>query len=77
MRNYLRGVNGFKILSLLTGLLYLYLAVDLFFFPGSALQGFGIQENEGVYFIARRVAMLMLGFTVLLFLARDARPSFS
>lgn len=68
-------LKKFKIMSMLTSALYFYLFIVLLLFPDSLCKDFGIIGNETVYFLARRASMLMLGFSVLLFLCRNTPPS--
>ena len=71
----LRNLNKFQVTSVLTSALYFYLFVSLLLFPESLCKDFGIIGNESVYFVARRASMLMLGFSVLLFLLRNMPSS--
>jgi len=75
MLKNLTNLNKFKVASVLTSALYFYLFISLLLFPESLCKDFGITGNESVYFLARRASMLMLGFSVLLFLARNVSPS--
>lgn len=59
----------FKWLSLLTGLLYLWLFYQLLVTPDQILPSFGVEADVHTTFLARRISVLMLGFSVLLFLA--------
>jgi len=61
--------NPFKWLSLPTGLLYLWLFYQLLFTPAQMLQSFGIGADPHTIFLAQRVSVLMLGFSVLLLLS--------
>jgi hypothetical protein len=61
--------QGFKGLSLLTGLLYLWLFYQLLFTPAQMLQSFGVGADVHTVFLAQRISVLMLGFSVLAFLA--------
>jgi len=70
-----RSFNSFRIISLLTAALYVFLFVSLFFFPDSIMEGAGIQGGEMAYFMARRTSMLMLSFAVLLILVSGAERS--
>lgn len=74
LRNLI-NLNKFKIMSLLTSALYFYLFILLLLFPESICMDFGIVGDESLYFLARRTSMLMLGFSVLLFLLRNMPPS--
>lgn len=60
----------YQIVSILTAGLYFYLFASLLFSPGPFLTDFGIEATVPAEFLARRVAMLMLGFAVLAFLGR-------
>jgi hypothetical protein len=67
--------NLFRWLSLLTGLLYLSLFYQLLFTPEQILQSFGIGAEPHIIFLARRISVLMLGFSVLVLLACNLRSS--
>jgi hypothetical protein len=67
--------NTYQIMSYLTAALYFYLFVMLLFFPGSFLNELGIQSTESADFLARRAAMLMLGFAILVFFGRKVSDS--
>ena len=67
--------NLFRWLSLLTGLLYLSLFYQLLFTPEQILQSFGVGAEPHVVYLARRISVLMLGFSVLVFLACNLRSS--
>ena len=67
--------NLFRWLSLLTGLLYLSLFYQLLFTPEQILQSFGIGAEPYIIFLARRISVLMLGFSVLVLLACNLRSS--
>jgi len=75
MLQRLREINWFKPLSMAAGLLYFYLFVELFFMPDAMCRDFGLPAIESVYFIERRISMLMLGFAAFLFFSRNAGPS--
>ena len=62
--------NTYQIVSWLTAALYSYLFVMLLFSPGSFLKEIGIETTASADFLARRAAMLMLGFAVLAFFGR-------
>ncbi len=68
-------MNKFKILSIFTSGLCLYLFCLLFFFPQSLFNDFGIEGSEIAYFLSRRTSALMLGISVLTFLARNITHS--
>jgi len=67
--------NLFRWLSLLTGLLYLSLFYQLLFTPEQILQSFGIGAEPHIIYLARRISVLMLGFSVLVLLACNLRSS--
>lgn len=75
MQNVERKYNVYSVICWATSLLYFYLFVQLLAFPDAMLRGFGIEGSPGVHLLARRVAMLMLGFAVLVFLARKLPAS--
>ena len=68
-------LNIFKWLSLLAGLLYLWLFYQLLFIPAQMLRSFGVGDDPHVVFLAQRISVLMLGFAVLLLLSLRLRPS--
>lgn len=61
-------ISWFKWLSLLTALLYAWLFYQLLFTPAQMLQSFGVGADEHTRNLAQRISVLMLGFSVLLFL---------
>jgi hypothetical protein len=74
-KNKTMNKNLFRWLSLLTGLLYLSLFYQLLFTPEQILQSFGVGAEPHVVYLARRISVLMLGFSVLVFLACNLRSS--
>ncbi len=68
-------MNVYKIVSLFTSALFLYLFFVALFDPASFFMDVGVEAGEAAYFIARRASMFMLGITVLLFSARNLQPS--
>ena len=68
-------MKAFKILSILTSLLYFYLFYTLLFNPQGLCADFGLEGNEVVYFLAKRASMLMLGFGVLLLLGINLKEA--
>jgi peptidoglycan/LPS O-acetylase OafA/YrhL len=68
-------MNVYKVVSLFTSVLFLYLFVVALFFPGSFFIDVGVEAGDAAYFITRRAAMFMLGIAVLLFSARNLQPS--
>ena len=67
--------NLFRWLSLLTGLLYFWLFFQMLFTPEKILQTFGVGAEPHFIFLTRRISVLMLGFSVLVSLACNLRPS--
>jgi hypothetical protein len=65
----------FKLLSILTGLLYLWLFCQLLFTPAQMLGSFGVGADTHTIFLAQRISVLMLGFAVLLLAAFRLPPS--
>ncbi|MBN2118894.1 MAG: hypothetical protein JW730_20160 [Anaerolineales bacterium] len=66
---------AYKILSWATALLYFYLFVSLLFFPDSFIRDMGLTGSETTFILARRVSMLMLGFSALAMLGASAPHS--
>lgn len=65
----MKRLNTFKWLSLLTGLLYLWLFYQLLCTPAQMLQSFGVGADPHTVFLAQRISALMLGFAVLVLLS--------
>lgn len=65
----------FTCLSLLTGLLYLWLFYQLLFTPVEMLKSFGLTAEPHAIYLAKRISVLMLGFAVLLLLGLRLKPS--
>ncbi|MBK9992367.1 MAG: hypothetical protein IPP19_17015 [Verrucomicrobia bacterium] len=65
----------FTCVSLLTGLLYLWLFYQLLFTPAEMLKGFGLAAEPHAIYLAKRISVLMLGFAVLLLLGSRLKPS--
>jgi hypothetical protein len=59
-------LNFFKIVSLLTFLLFAYLFFTLLFNSDSFIRGLGIQPCESSLFLGRRASIFMLGISVLM-----------
>jgi hypothetical protein len=68
-------MKKFKMLSMCTSALCFYLFCSFLFAPQSFLADLGIEGTETAYFVGRRASMLMLGFSVLLFLGRNTAHS--
>lgn len=67
--------HSFKVLCLLVSALYFWLFMQLVFTPVEMLGFLRAPEMDIVHVLARRVSGLMLSFSVLLFLVRNARAS--
>lgn len=65
----------FSCLSLLAGLLYLWLFYQMLFTPAEILKGFGLAAEPHLVFLAKRISVSMLGFAVLLLLGLRLKPS--
>lgn len=61
----------YKIVSVATSLLFIYLFVQLLFMPGSFIKDLGLQSSEAGSVLARRASMFMLGISVLMFGTRN------
>jgi hypothetical protein len=70
-----RQPRVYKILSWATALLYFYLFVSLLFFPDPFIKDMGLIGSETTFILARRVSMLMLGFSALAMLGASAPHS--
>jgi len=61
----------YKIVSIATSALFIYLFVQLLFMPDSFIKDLGLQPSEAGPILGRRVSMFMLGISVLMFGARN------
>ena len=61
----------YKIVSIATSALFLYLFVQLLFMPDSFIKDLGLQPSEAGQVLARRASMFMLGISVLMFGTRN------
>ena len=61
----------FKIISIATSLLFIYLFSQLFFMSDSFVKGLGMEPSIASLVLARRAAMFMLGIAVLMFASRN------
>lgn len=69
------NLNGFRAVSIMASLLYLYLFAALLLFPESFCGDFGMTWSESLGFFARRASAFMICISVLLFLARNVPRS--
>jgi hypothetical protein len=67
----IKSLNFFKILSIATSILFIYLFFQLFLNSVSFVKGLGLQPSEAASVLARRASMFMLGISVLMFEARN------
>lgn len=65
----------FKIISIATSLLFIYLFLQLFFMSDSFVKGLGLEPSIASLVLARRAAMFMLGVAVLMFASRNLPSS--
>lgn len=65
----------FKIVSIATATLFLYLFAELFFRPDAFVEGLGLDASVGTAVLCRRAAMFMLGIVVLMFCLRNLPAS--
>lgn len=65
----------YKILSILTSILFLFLSFQLLFTPEAFIKGVGVEPCLAAVIAARRTAMFMLGIVFLMFGARNLQPS--
>lgn len=65
----------FKIVSIATAALFLYLFAELFFRPDAFVEGLGLTSSVGTAVLCRRAAMFMLGIVVLMFGLRNLQVS--
>jgi hypothetical protein len=63
--------NYYKILSLATALLFVFLSIQLLFMTDSFISDLGLQSSEATSVLGRRAAMFMLGIAVLMFGSRN------
>lgn len=61
----------FKIISILTSVLFVYLFFVLFIDPDSFLNDIGLQSSQTASIVGRRATIFMLGISVLMFGSRN------
>jgi hypothetical protein len=64
-----------KTLFIITALATLLLGLGWLLFPAVMLTQWGVQPSEILVYISRRYAVLFLGYSVTMWLARNAEPS--
>jgi hypothetical protein len=65
----------FKIVSIATSLLFIYLFSQLFFMSDSFVSNLGLDPSIASLVLARRASMFMLGIAILMFASRNLPPS--
>lgn len=66
---------NFRILAIITALLFFALALTWMFAPNLVLSSWGVELSYPVELIGRRAAALYAGIGIMFFLARNAEPS--
>jgi hypothetical protein len=67
----MKSLSLYKIVSVATSALFIYLFVQLLFMPTSFIKDLGLQPSEAGSVLARRASMFMLGISVLMFGTRN------
>jgi hypothetical protein len=75
VQRYFGNSTTYAVVMWTAACLYLALFVMLLCFPERFLEDAGVAGNESAFFLSRRAAMLMLGFSALSFQARKASHS--
>jgi hypothetical protein len=65
----------FKIVSIATSVLFVYLFSQLFFISDSFVRGLGLEPSVTSLVLSRRASMFMLGIAILLFASRNLPQS--
>jgi len=65
----------YKILSIATSLLFIYLFCLLFFMSDTLITDLGLEPSTATLVLGRRVAMFMLGIAVMMFASRNLSAS--
>ena len=68
-------IDFFKIICILTSLLFAYLFFTLLIDSESFLKGLGLESSVSTFFLARRASIFMLGISVLLLFAMNLSHS--
>ena len=64
-------MNLFKTVATATAILFAYLAFQMFFMSASFIIDMGLEPSETTEILARRVAMFMIGLSILMFASRN------
>jgi len=70
-----RTLNFYKIVSIATSLIFIYLFSELFFNSESFVLDIGLQPSETVSILCRRTSIFMLGLSILLFCSKNIQHS--
>ena len=65
----------YKIVSIVTSVLFVYLFSQLFFWSDSFVTDLGLEPSITSLVLARRASMFMIGIAVLMFASRNLPPS--
>lgn len=68
-------MNFFKIISVVTSLLFIYLFFQLFINSDAFVTGLGLHPSETVSILCRRTSMFMLGISLLMLGSINLQPS--
>ncbi|WP_026474284.1 hypothetical protein [Alkaliflexus imshenetskii] len=64
-------MNLFKTVAIATAILFAYLAFQMFFMSAAFIIDIGLMPSDTTLILARRVAMFMMGLSVLMFATRN------
>ena len=65
----------YKIISIVTSILFVYLFSQLFFLSDSFVKDLGLEPSIASLVLARRASMFMLGIAILMFFSRNLPAS--
>jgi hypothetical protein len=65
----------FKIVSIATSVLFVFLFSQLFFYSDSFVKNLGLDPSVASLVLSRRASIFMLGIAVLMFASRNLAPS--
>ena len=68
-------LNFYKVVSIITAALFVFLFYQLFFCADAFCQNLGLEPSVATSVLSRRTSMFMLGLSVLLFSSRNLPPS--
>jgi hypothetical protein len=67
----MKKLNFYKVISIATSALFLFLFYQVFFCSDSFVRDLGLQPSETTAILSRRTAVFMLGLSILLFCSRN------